>query len=170
MRLQGLLPIVGSAARVLILGSFPSETSLQQQQYYAHPRNQFWHIMECLFGIARGNPYPQRCQQLVEHDIALWDVLQSCQRQGSMDSKIRTPEVNDLAGFYKRYGRVSAVFWNGAAAEKYYREIVGMVTKPVGQTFTAVRLPSSSPANATISLSGKVAQWKAVCDALATDD
>lgn len=163
--LHGLSPIVDSRARVLILGSFPSEASLQQQQYYANPRNQFWRIMESLFGIERSNPYSERCQQLLDNRIALWDVIQRCQRQGSLDSKIRNPEANNLAEFYQQYPQLAAVFWNGAAAEQHHRKLVG-VDNPPNNPLTATRLPSTSPANAAISLLGKIEQWKGVRDVL----
>lgn len=157
----GLPPLAGADARVLILGSFPSEASLRQRQYYAHPRNQFWTIIEQLFGIARGNPYSQRCQQLLEQRVAVWDVIGRCRREGSLDSKIRDPEANDFAGFYRSHPRIAALFWNGAAAERHYRALVGMALKPAGCDALAVfRLPSTSPANAAISLAGKTGQWQ----------
>lgn len=164
-RLQGLPPIAAADARVLILGSFPSEASLRAQQYYAHPRNQFWHIMQCLFGMARSDPYAQRCRQLVAHQIALWDVIKQCQRQGSLDRKIRHPQGHDFAEFYAQHPQIMALFWNGAAAEQQYRALVGLANKPLGgDSFTAVRLPSSSPAHATLSLRGKVQQWQVLRD------
>ena len=167
-RLQGLPPIVGAGARVLILGSFPSETSLRQQQYYAHPRNQLWSIIEQLFGIARSKPYSQRCQQLAAHNIAVWDVIETCRRQGSLDSKIRDPEANDFAAFYRKQPQIVAVFWNGAAAERHYHSLVGMALKPVGcDALAGVRLPSSSPAHASVSLPDKIAHWQVLRDTLA---
>ena len=157
--LRGLPPIAGDDARVLILGSFPSEASLRARRYYDHPRNQFWRIIDSLFAIARADPYPRRCAQLVARGVAVWDVIGRCRRKGSMDSAIRAPEANDFARFYRRHPRITAVFFNGGAAEQHYRALVG--PPPMG-----VRLPSTSPANARLSFADKTAQWAALRDAL----
>ncbi len=173
MKPSGLPPIVGTDARVLILGSFPGAVSIRQRQYYAHPRNQFWTIIEHLFGIARTAPYPKRCRQLVERHLALWDVIRQCQRPGSLDSKIREAEANDFAEFYKRCPQIVAVFWNGSAAEHHYRTLVGMTLRTAGcdalgqDGLYGDRLPSTSPAHATVSLADKVGQWRVLRDALA---
>ncbi|MGR3983680.1 MAG: DNA-deoxyinosine glycosylase [Gammaproteobacteria bacterium] len=160
-----LPPIAGAHARVLILGSFPSEASLRARQYYAHPRNQFWTIIEQLFGIARETPYRERCRQLAARGIALWDVIASCRRHGSLDSNIRDAETNDFAAFHRRHPRITAVFCNGAGAERHYRRLAAAP----GICPAISRLPSTSPANAAISLAGKAAQWEAVREALARE-
>lgn len=152
--LNGLPPIADGDARVLILGSFPSAASLRAGQYYAHPRNQFWLIVEALFGIARGDDYARRCAQLNAHGVAVWDVIASCRRAGSLDAAIRCAEVNDFAAFYRAHPEIAAVFFNGAEAEKQYRRQVD-VAGPVG-----VRLPSTSPAYAAMSLANKIAAWR----------
>ncbi len=166
-QLQGLPPIAdANHSRILILGSFPSQSSLHAQQYYAHPRNQFWVVMEQLFGLARGDLYSDRCRQLTEHRIALWDVIGRCQRQGSLDSKIRAPEANDFITFYRHYTKIEAVFWNGAAAEQHYRALVGESIRPAGcDQLAGIRLPSTSPANAAISVAGKIEKWRVICEA-----
>lgn len=168
-QLQGLPPIAGKDARVLILGSFPSEASLRERQYYGHPRNQFWVVMERLFGIARGESYLRRCRELVGWRVAVWDVIGRCRRRGSLDSAIREPEANNFAGFYRQHPQIVAVFFNGAAAEKHYRTLVGTDIAPAGETtpadratLTALRLPSTSPANASITLAAKTTQWQTV--------
>ncbi|MDD9858749.1 MAG: DNA-deoxyinosine glycosylase [Gammaproteobacteria bacterium] len=160
MRLHGLPPIAEKGARVLILGSFPSEASLRAQRYYAHPRNQFWAVVEALFGIARDEEYARRCRQLAARGVAVWDVIGSCRRRGSLDSAIRDAEVNDFAAFYRRHRRIEAVFFNGAEAERRYRRLVD--TAVVGEAPAGVRLPSTSPANAAMSLAGKIEMWRAV--------
>ncbi len=160
---DGLSPLAGRDARVLILGSFPSASSLAQQKYYAHPRNQFWAIMQSLFEIARSDAYSQRCQQLRIRQVAVWDVIKRCQRVGSMDSNIRDPEANDFAAFYQQHPQIVAVFWNGAAAERHYRTLVGMAIKPAQcDALTGLRLPSTSPAHARLSLANKIKQWQTV--------
>lgn len=166
MRLHGLAPIAGKEARVLILGSFPSEASLRAQRYYAHPRNQFWAVVEALFGVARDDSYARRCRQLAARGVAVWDVIGRCRRRGSLDSAIRQPEANDFAAFYRDHPRIAAVFFNGAEAERQYRRLV--TAAPAGARGGAVagaRLPSTSPANAGVSLAGKIEKWRAVLDA-----
>ncbi|MGI9311568.1 MAG: DNA-deoxyinosine glycosylase [bacterium] len=163
---DGLAPIFTADARALILGSFPSAESLRRRQYYAHPRNQFWRIIECLFGIARDDSYAQRCRQLAQRDLVLWDVIARCRRRGSSDSAIRVPEANDFADLYRRCPRIVAVFFNGAAAEHHYRALVGDAIKPAGcAALVTARLPSTSPAYAAMSLADKTDRWRAVCAA-----
>ncbi|CAJ2377438.1 MAG: DNA-deoxyinosine glycosylase [Gammaproteobacteria bacterium] len=162
-RRTGLPPVAGAAgrARVLILGSFPSEASLRAREYYAHPRNQFWPIMEELFGIARAAPYRTRCRQLAARGVALWDVIASCRRDGSLDSNIRAARANDFAAFHRRHPRIAEVFCNGASAERHYRALAA------ADDMRVTRLPSTSPAHAALSLAAKTAQWAAVRAALA---
>lgn len=163
-RLTGLPPIVGDDdARVLILGSFPSAASLRAGAYYAHPRNQFWAVVEALFGIARGDGYARRCGRLAARGVAVWDVIGGCRRRGSLDAAIRDAEVNDFAEFYRRHPRIAAVFFNGAEAEKQYRRQVAL-PPPAGEPGDAagIRLPSTSPANAGMSLAGKIEKWRVV--------
>lgn len=164
--MRGLPPIARGDARVLILGSFPSERSLRQRQYYAHPRNQFWDIIGRLFGRARENSYATRRRQLMQCKIAVWDVLAGCQRCGSLDRAIRAPRANDFARFYRAHPEVDALFWNGAAAQRYYQKLVA--PKLRGAPPAGRRLPSTSPAYASRSLADKTAQWRAVKNAAAT--
>ena len=165
--LHGLLPVADSSAQVLILGSFPSVASLNQQQYYANPRNHFWRIIEKLLLVPANDPYLQRCQKLQACKVALWDVLSNCQRQGSLDSKIRMQEVNDFTWFYKNHPQITTVFWNGAMAERYYNVLVGTTIKPsICDQLSGIRLPSTSPANARLSLSNKIAQWQQIVSKL----
>lgn len=160
MLLKCLPPLAGANARVLILGSFPSEASLRARQYYAHPRNQFWAVVEALFGIARTESYARRCERLNARGVAVWDVIGRCRRRGSLDSAIRDAEGNDFAAFYRDHPRIAAVFFNGAEAERRYRRLVDTAAAPAG-----ARLPSTSPANAGVSLAGKIEKWRAVLDA-----
>lgn len=156
MLLKGLPPLAGGDARVLILGSFPSAASLRAGEYYAHPRNQFWPIVAELFGIVRGDDYARRCRRLTARGIAVWDVIARCRRAGSLDAAIWDAEVNDFAEFYRRHPRIAAVFFNGAEAEKHYRRQVDVAGPP------GVRLPSTSPAHASMSLADKIDKWRAV--------
>lgn len=156
-------------ARVLILGSMPGEESLRRQQYYAHPRNAFWDIMAALFGISRATPYRQRLAQLQRRGIALWDVAHSCRRAGSLDSSIDMTSVaaNDFAALFRRCPAIRQVFFNGRKAAELFDRLVlaTLVDRADLPPFTV--LPSTSPANAALSADGKLAQWRAVQQALA---
>ena len=101
-------PLCGPRARILILGSMPGRASLAAQQYYAHPRNAFWPIIEAALGIDRDLPYAQRCRQLIAKDIAVWDVLQSCFRPGSLDADIDPASImpNDFATFFADHSHI----------------------------------------------------------------
>lgn len=161
-RLLGLPPIAGEDARVLVLGSFPGNDSLQAKEYYAHPRNQFWTIIERLFGVARGDSYAQRCQRLAVRDVAVWDVIGSCRRLGSTNKGIRDAEANDFEEFYRQHPRIVAVFFNGADTEKQYRRLVALSPPAALQSGVAAGfiLPSTSPSNTHLSLDGKTEKWR----------
>lgn len=158
--LEGLAPIISAHSRVLILGSFPSASSLSEQQYYAHQRNQFWTVMQHLFGIDSDLPYMQRCVAICQQRLAIWDVIKCCKREGSLDSHIRDYEANDFSTFYQCNQQIVAVFFNGKLAERYYIRLMQDVSTPVG-----VGLPSTSPAN-TMSLTVKLKHWQAVREVL----
>lgn len=155
-RLIGLPPVVGPTTRLMVLGSFPSVASLQAQQYYAHPRNQFWPILSALWGEdLRALPYPERLQRVRDHGLGIWDVYAGCQREGSLDSAIRDAEVNDLAGLRRLAPDLQAVAHNGGESARAMR-----VTAALG--FTVHKLPSTSPANASWSFERKLAAWREV--------
>ena len=122
-KLKSFRPISSKNARVLILGSMPGVRSLAAGQYYAHPRNNFWKIMEEVTGLKVGAEYDERLEFLKRRGIALWDVLHSCHRKGSLDAAIRrrSVKVNDFHSFFRRHPRIHTVLFNGAAAEGYYR-------------------------------------------------
>jgi TDG/mug DNA glycosylase family protein len=147
---QGLQPICGHDPLILILGSFPSQRSLASNEYYGNPRNQFWKIMESLFSIDHQLPYTTRCSRLSAQGIALWDVVASCNRPGSADSRIHEPVFNDLQGFLVSHPTLRLVALNGAAAGSYF------LKSRVPPALPSVILPSTSPANARSSLAEKV--------------
>jgi hypoxanthine-DNA glycosylase len=150
----GLPPIVGPRPRVLILGSFPSEQSLASGRYYANPRNQFWRLLGAVFGFDAYAPYDARIAAATEHGVALWDVLHSCRRAGSLDARIdrKTAVVNDIGALLADDPGIERIVVNGTAArEMFERHVrVGVPT---------VRVPSSSPA-ATMAFDAKLAQWR----------
>jgi hypoxanthine-DNA glycosylase len=154
--LSGLAPIVSPAARLLVLGSFPGAASLAAQQYYAHPRNQFWPILSALWGVDLvPRTYAQRVAELKRRGLAVWDVYASCRREGSLDSAIEDPVPNDLAGLRRRCPQLQAVAHNGGESARHMR-----VTQAMG--LPVYRLPSTSPANASWSFERKLAAWREV--------
>jgi TDG/mug DNA glycosylase family protein len=158
-RIQSFRPIAARDARILVLGSMPGAESLRREQYYAHPQNQFWKIMEALFGIDRASPYAARVRALKARRIAVWDVLHSCVREGSLDTRIEDEIANDFAAFFRAHPGLRYVFFNGAKAEASYRRHVQIHS---GSAIRYARLPSTSPAHASLSAARKLAAWRAI--------
>jgi len=152
-------PIETADARILILGSMPGIASLAAGQYYAHPQNRFWAIMAELLGIDPAAPYELRVQALQQAGIALWDVLLSCRRQGSLDASIDHGSLvpNDFAAFFLSHPKISRIYFNGAKAEECY----GKHVRPIGG-MQYLRLPSTSPANAAASHQQKLQAWRVI--------
>lgn len=163
-------PIVADHSRVLILGSMPGEISLVQQQYYAHPRNAFWWIMDQLLGIPQEHSYAQRIAALRAHGIALWDVLHRCERTGSLDSAIQqhSAEANDFALFLSRYDGIRAICFNGKSVQQMFQRHVirGLGFQPQQKLLT---LPSTSPANARLRPDAKLNAWAVITQLLQPD-
>lgn len=160
-RLVASFPFIARPdARVLILGSMPGEASLQAGEYYAHPRNAFWPIMRELLGFAATASYGERIEALRRGGIALWDVLQSCRRAGSLDSDIEPGSmvVNDFPSFLAAHREIALVCFNGATAERTYLRHVA--PERVRKGITHARLPSTSPAHAALTLADKVSAWR----------
>jgi hypoxanthine-DNA glycosylase len=157
-------PIADEHAEILILGSIPGQASLSAGQYYAHHRNAFWLIISNLLQIDPDAPYQTKTEALKSARIALWDVLQSCKRTGSLDSGIVNDSlmINDFQTFFRSHKEIKQVFFNGAKAETCFKRHILRQTKLDYMSFT--RLPSTSPANATISFSHKLAAWRLILD------
>lgn len=161
-KIRSFSPIASRDARVLILGSMPGQKSLDAREYYAHGQNAFWRIIGELLGIDRHLPYRKRIQALKASRIAVWDVLQSCRRSGSMDSGIdRDTEIaNDFPAFFRNHRKISCVFFNGArAAASYKRNVLPGFGN---RTLRYIRLPSTSPANASVTYEGKREAWQVI--------
>ncbi len=160
MRVHSFDPISDAASRVLILGSMPGKASLHARQYYAHPQNAFWKILGALFDFEPGFPYESRIASLREHGIALWDVMQSCVRETSLDSDIEASSIvsNPFADFLRDHAEIHTICFNGAKAEASWRKhVLPQLPRTVGLSYH--RLPSTSPANASIGYDDKVKAW-----------
>jgi len=159
MRRRGLPPLLAPAARVLILGSFPSQASLAARQYYAHPRNHFWPVLSALLNEPLVEmSYPARTARVRAHGIAIWDTIVACERKGSLDAAIRNAEGGEIARVRRVARGLRAVCFNGgtaARAEPAWRD----------EGFATLVLPSTSPAY-TLPLSRKVEAWRALMEYL----
>ncbi len=158
-RLVGLPPVIGRGTRLLVLGSFPGAASLAAGEYYAHPRNQFWPIVSALLATdLRALPYRQRLAALKAGGLGLWDVYASCRREGSLDQAIEDAEANDLAGLRRRAPGLRIVAHNGGESARTMRTLQSL-------GHAVLRLPSTSPANASWSFERKLAAWREAFDA-----
>ena len=154
-RLEGLAPVVSRRTRLVILGSFPGEASLRAQQYYGHPRNHFWPLLSALWGVDLvALDYAARLAAIDRRGLGVWDVYASCRRAGSLDSAIEAPLRNDLASLVRRAPKLVLIAHNGGESARSM-PITGALGVPV------VRLPSSSPANASWSFERKLVAWRA---------
>lgn len=159
MRANSFAPIAQDDARILILGSLPGVKSLQHQQYYAHPQNSFWRILEQLFDMPSNASYAERCQQLMHNRVALWDVCQSAQRAGSLDSAIQAQSViaNDISGLLEQCALIEKIALNGNTALQLFKRHI-QLQRPV----QIIALPSTSPANARQRFEDKLAAWRQI--------
>lgn len=156
--LVGLAPAVTNDTRLLLLGSFPGVASLRAGQYYAHPRNHFWPILGALWQFDwRALDYAARLALVGRRGLGIWDVYAACRREGSLDTAIEDAVPNDLAGLAAQLPALRAIAHNGAESARAMR-----LTRALG--LAVVRLPSTSPANASWSFERKLAAWRAVFD------
>ncbi len=171
-RIHSFAPLADARAETLILGSMPGQASLAAGQYYAHPHNAFWRIMAALLSFDVAAPYAERTRALCAARIAVWDVLQSCTRSGSLDAMIAKDSqvANDFAAFLRAHPHIRRVFFNGGTAESCFkRQVLPHLPPEIRQVLTCLRLPSTSPAHAALSLAQKLDAWRCVtrpeCDA-----
>ena len=158
VRLQGLPPVIARHSRLVILGSFPGKASLQAQQYYGHPRNQFWPLLGAIWRIdLLALPYEQRLAELRRRGLGLWDVYAACRREGSLDQAIEDAEFNDLASLKRRAPTLRRVAHNGTESARAMKQIQAL-------GLPAQRLPSSSPAHASWSFERKLVAWRSAFD------
>jgi hypoxanthine-DNA glycosylase len=154
--LTGLAPVIAPDTRILVLGSFPGAASLAAQQYYAHPRNQFWKLVgalvdEDLYSL----PYAERLPRLLAHRIGLWDVLAACEREGSLDTAIRKPAANDFDRLRHLCPQLETVGFNGQASGKFAPQF-----EQAG--YRTLVLPSSSPAHMAMTFDQKLVNWRSL--------
>nr|WP_315032588.1 DNA-deoxyinosine glycosylase [uncultured Chryseobacterium sp.] len=159
-RISSFSPIIDARSEILILGSIPGGKSLEKQQYYAHPQNKFWRIIFHLVKEEFTEDYIQRIETIKKHRIALWDVIDSCERKGSLDSEIRNEEANQIGELLEEYPNVKAIFCNGG---KSYKNLLKLLGK--NDTVPVFLLPSTSPAY-TIPFEKKLDEWKKTLDFL----
>ncbi|MBC8731040.1 DNA-deoxyinosine glycosylase [Paraburkholderia sp. UCT2] len=150
-------PVVDADTRVLILGSLPGEVSLAHGQYYAHPQNKFWLLVgEAIERDLVGMDYSTRLETLLEHHIGLWDVVAEARRAGSLDSRIRDHASNDLIALIDTLPKLATIAFNGGTAAKIGMKALG----ERAEQYRLVRLPSSSPAHASVSYAQKLDIWR----------
>ena len=154
-------PISTVAATVLILGSMPGDRSLRESQYYAHPQNAFWRILGQLIGLDPRSPYELRVAAMNRAGIALWDVIHSCDRPGSLDGDILSSSIkpNDFISFFRDHPQIELVCFNGATAAQCFQRWVLPSLEPMELQY--LRVPSTSPAH-TISFARKAEAWSAI--------
>jgi hypoxanthine-DNA glycosylase len=141
---------------------------LKEAQYYAHPQNSFWYIMSCLFGFNVDSTYEERCTKLQLNKVALWDVLKSCERKGSLDASIKNRSIiaNDFDGFLHSYTDISSIFFNGAKAESVFHKYVSADIQQRFPVEALQRLPSTSPAYAAMDRRTKMRKWSVIKNTL----
>ena len=159
--LYGFKPVAGPDARILILGSMPGAASLEATQYYAFPRNAFWKIMGDLYKAGPQLDYRSRLQVLVQNQVALWDVIASCRRPGSLDSAISQDDMktNDFNSFFIQYPDITHVYFNGQKAAGLFKQ---KVLPSLAGHFNYTTLPSTSPAHAAKCYAAKLESWSVI--------
>ena len=156
-RIFSFPPIIDESSEILILGSIPGQKSLEKQEYYAHPQNKFWRIIFELFNEIFTTDYTKKIQILEKHHIALWDVIDTCERKGSLDSEIRNEEANKIEDLLHNYPNIKAIFCNG---QKSYKNLQKILSKDFHLPIIA--MPSTSPAHASLTYEEKLKSWKII--------
>jgi hypoxanthine-DNA glycosylase len=157
MKSFSFAPISSDHANILILGTMPGTKSLELNQYYGHGQNNFWKFMFTILKEDFSNDYEVRKALLQKNNIALWDVLQYCDRVGSLDSAIKNEIANDFESFLKNHPNITTIFFNGQKAAAFFKKYVSLK-----KTYQLITLPSSSPANASKSFQSKLQEWQII--------
>lgn len=156
-----------------MLGSMPGQASLRDSQYYAHPRNAFWSILCALLdgernGTNKDSSYQQRLNLLLQRGVAVWDVMANCYRPGSLDADIAEDSIkpNKFNHFLQQHPKLSAIYFNGAKAEQSFNKYVLADIAPLYPNLHYERLPSTSPAHASLSFEQKLSAWRPITEYL----
>ena len=157
MKKYSFPPISNSNARILILGTMPGAKSLAASQYYGHPRNAFWKIVFTVFDSPFSDDYIEKKSFILANHIALWDVLEACLREGSLDSAIEQEVPNDFDSFLKAHPNITHIYFNGQKAAAYFKQYAKLEND-----YHLTTLPSTSPANAGKSFEGKLKEWSVI--------
>lgn len=147
-------PIINRSSKVLILGTMPGIKSLKDSQYYAHKQNAFWPIIYKLFNKEIAENYEDKKDIILKNQLALWDSLKLCFRVGSLDSKIKEEQPNEIFGLLETYTNIHSIIFNGKAAKKFYYKYFSQQ-----KSISYYTLPSTSPANARKTFNEKLAEW-----------
>jgi len=156
-------PIIDKDCKILILGTMPGIQSIEKQEYYGNKRNSFWKIVFFLFDQDISSNYQYKKEFLLQHKIALWDVIKSCDREGSSDSAIKNPTPNELNKILEKYPNIKAIYFNGGQAEKFFNRLIAKTIS--NRSIEFHRLPSTSPAN-TVKFEQKFEHWKLILNDL----
>ncbi|QDX95297.1 DNA-deoxyinosine glycosylase [Brevibacillus laterosporus] len=161
--LHSFSPVISNSSTLLILGSMPGAISLSKHEYYGNPRNHFWPIMYELFNEPMADSYEQRLLFLLDKKIALWDVIQNCERDGSLDSAIKQEEINNFDRLYEQYPAIKTVLFNGTKAYQSYKKCRGFSDDRLYLT-----LPSTSPTPSRYikTMDDKLVKWQIVLQLL----
>nr|WP_294923249.1 DNA-deoxyinosine glycosylase [uncultured Flavobacterium sp.] len=159
MKSFSFAPITTADATILILGTMPGTKSLEIQQYYGHPQNNFWRFMFEILNEDFSKDYDARKALLIKNKIALWDVLQYCERIGSLDSAIKNEITNDFEQFLKQHPTIKTIFFNGQKAATFFKKHVSLKNN---KDYNLITLPSTSPANASKPFETKLNEWKII--------
>ena len=156
---KSFAPVADANSKILILGSMPGKKSLEMQQYYAYPQNRFWKLLAYLLEAEVPVDYAEKIALLRRNNIALWDVLAYCEREGSLDSDIKDEVPNDIAGFLTLHPQIKAVFCNGGKAGAAFKKYFAL---KLPADFPVYYLHSTSPANARMRLEDLAEEWQVI--------
>ena len=159
-------PQMTENCRILVLGSMPGKISLAQNQYYAHPRNNFWPIMARIFNFSDKLTYSEKLDTLNQAGVGLWDVIATCYREGSLDTAIQTKDlvVNDFKTCFERFPKVERVLLNGQKAGQLFKQKVAVPLMLTDRKIDWLVLPSTSPAHASVKFEEKLFKWQQACN------
>ncbi len=159
--LVSFIPIINKSSKILILGTMPGIKSLEENQYYAHKQNAFWPIIYKLFNEEISKNYDDRKKIILKNHIALWDTLKLCHREGSLDSKIKEEQPNEIFDLLETYTNIHSIIFNGKTAEKFYKKYYKQQ-----ESISYYSLPSTSPANARKTFNEKLIEWTIINELL----